>query len=513
MSGRMNIATVYSAFTTGMTAEITSIEVSLSQGINIFEIIGLCDSSIKESRGRINAALKSNGFMMPRGHITVSISPSYMHKSGTGFDLPIAIGILAVSNQIRFDPKQKIYASGELSLKGDVLETPGSIIRLSEVKKTDFDKVFAPSKEANSIWLSGVDCSLLSNLSDLRNIEGLNKCSVLNGDFLNVRPDFPLNPDLSMLKGQFKTSRAIEIAAAGWHNILFIGTAGSGKTLGAEILYNLLPELSSEEFLDVYKIRNQTEISGDGQISLLRPFVRMLPDSGMSKLYGSSSKLIPGDIPLSHNGVLFADEMCEMGNKTIDLLRQPIEKHIVTLKRDGKAYDFPSECLFVGATNPCRCGNLLSNPSKCNCPTAVRKTYANRLSNPFFERIDIVTEMHEIDEEGLKAISGKTSEYENERIRERIRIVRQIQAERYSEFGLTNMLNGKYEGDNLSEVFRCPETVTEHAVKAASLGGFSPRSYKRLMKVGRTIADLDERTDMTEKDINEALTYKLRRII
>lgn len=513
MSGRISIATVYSAFTTGMTAEITTIEVSISQGINIFEIIGLCDSSIKESRGRIQAALRSNGFIMPRGHITVSISPSYMHKSGTGFDLPIAIGILAVSNQICFDLNQKIYANGELSLKGDVLETPGSIIRLSEIKNKDFDRIYAPSKETNSIMLSGINCCLIDNLKDLKGKDITLSSSILIDDLLKNKPSFRQSPDLSMLKGQYKTSRAIQIAAAGWHNILFIGTAGSGKTLGAEILYNILPELSRTEFLDVYRIRNQTEISGDSQISCLRPFIRMLPDSGMSKLYGSSSKLIPGDIPMAHNGVLFADEMCEMSNRTIDLLRQPIEKHIVTLKRDGKDYDFPSECLFVGATNPCRCGNLLTNPAKCNCPTAVRKTYANKLSNPFFERVDIVTEMHEIDDEGLRAISSKTSEFENEKIRDHIRCVWQIQKERYAEFGFNDMLNGKYEGDNLSEVFRCSDKVTEHAVKAASLGGFSPRAFKKLMKVGRTIADFDERADMKESDINEALTYKLRRLL
>ena len=236
----------------------------------------------------------------------------------------------------------------------------------------------------------------------------------------------------------------------------------------------------------------------------------MTPSINLTGLIGSANGFKPGEISLADHGVLFVDELCEFGTKYIDSLRIPMEEHKITLKKAGKAMEFPANFLFVGATNPCRCGLYLEKPSKCTCSLAVRNNYLGKISGPFADRIDLVTEMYSVDAKGLKEAVSSVNEEKSRELRKKVKECWDIEHERYKNTDMPYALNGNFDSDNLSEILRADSKVIDYASKAASVGGYSVRSFKRLLKVGRTIADLDNRKDIRESDIAEAMSYRFR---
>lgn len=513
MASKITTGKVYSSFADGPEGRSAIIEISLSSGLPSFDIIGMCDASIRESRGRIMTAIRQAGFSIPKGHITVSITPSFIKKSGSGFDLPIAVGMLLVSGQIPGLSSLRIFASGELSLKGEVLATPGAVMRARTIVNNNFDVCFAPRGERDSYACCGAGAVFVDDLREV--------CGLINSYKFN--PLVPTLPDpgetsyegmdFSVLKGQEKASRAILLAAAGWHNTLLIGSPGSGKTTAARIIKGLMPDLEAREACECFALRNALGLDTEFTArSYLRPFRTVTPGIGTSALLGSASKQLPGEISLADHGVLFMDELCEFSAKMIDALRLPMEDRNIVLKYSGRAVTFPSDFLFVGATNPCRCGLVLEKPTKCTCSKSVREGYLNKLSGPFLDRIDLFTEMYSVDAAGLKDSVSSQDIKKSKELRELVSSCWEIQRERYKDTEMPNALNGCFDSENLSEILRADSKVVEKAAVAASVGGYSVRSFKRLIKVGRTIADLEGRKDIKESDIGEAMSFRFRRV-
>lgn len=504
MAGRVRLAKLYTGYTEGLTGRIYEIETAITPGIPYFDVIGKCDPSVKESGGRIKAALISSGFTFPKGRITVSISPAYVKKSGSSFDLPIAICILIASGQLKVEEGKKIYAEGELSLDGQIKGTPGAGLRLAAVSSCDYCLI--PQDETRRL-ISDLSYMPLSHLKDISDIN-IDSWYTPQNSFPTVsyEADEESFVDYSEIKGQPKALRSVLIAASGWHNLLLLGSPGCGKSSCGRMISGLMPPLSVREASSVIRI-NEALGSEDIKTIPVRPSVYIHPGITPTRLMGSSNKLIPGEFSLADQGVLFADELCEYKTEILDLLRIPLEEHKLKHIKDGISYEFPADFLFVGAGNPCRCGMLYETDEVCTCTPAVRKRYMGRLSGPLLDRIDLYCEMRSIKGEDLKKITDKQNRDMNRELKDKVRSCWQMQEERYKDLGMR--FNGRYEGAD-SELLRADSSVVDYAAEVAQKAGFSARGFCKLMRVGRTIADLDQRLDMKADDISEAAVYRRR---
>lgn len=505
MGSRVRLAKVYTGYAEGLTGKIYEIEVAISPGIPYFDVIGKCDPSIKESGSRIKSALISSGFDYPKGHITVSVSPAYVKKSGSSFDLPIAVCILIASGQLIVEQGKTIYAEGELSLNGQIKGTPGASVRLSAARTYDYCLV--PQDEADkliyhtsfSMYLShlkGISDRLIDVWYTPQNVE--NELSI---------PEIPEDiMDYSEIKGQPKALRSVLIAASGWHNLLLLGSPGCGKSSCGKMIAGLMPPMNIDEASKVLLMRGVLG-EEDNMTYPQRPSLYIHPGITASRLMGSANKLIPGEFSLADQGILFADELCEYKADILDLLRIPLEEHKIRHIKDGVSHEFPADFLFVGAGNPCRCGMLYETDEVCTCTPAVKKRYLGRLSGPLLDRIDLYCEMRKIKGEDLKKITDKQSKDMNRVLRDQVKSAWLIQKERYEGMGIR--FNGRYEGAE-SEILRADKKTVEYATDVAQKAGFSARGFSKLMRLGRTIADLDQRADMSAGDISEAAVYRRR---
>lgn len=499
---------VYSSFSEGILGVSTEIEIAISPGLPSFDIIGMCDASIRESRGRIKAAIIAAGFKMPPGHIVVNISPADVHKTGSTFDLPIALGIIFASGQKMINGEMKIYAEGELSLDGTVKACRGGSFRLINIDTDKYNYIIVPIDEFKDLSCANVKGNTVNTLNEAINVIENNIMPLNPGNFAAVERNTVC--DFSSLRGQKKASEALIIAASGWHSILMLGSPGSGKTLAGHLLSEILPPLSNWELRYSYAL-NETSgnITSGEQINSERPFRYVHSTDSLGKLFGSSVNLIPGELALANYGILFADEICEFPAHVLDSLRQPLEEKQVVINRKGKNYVFPADFLFVGAGNPCRCGLYYDSPEKCTCNSRIRKQYRSRLSAPFLDRIDLFTEFRKVDERYLAETLENSDENYGKEIRSRVSACWEIQKERYK-WNNRKVFNSNFEGAELPEVFRASEEVLDYCSKAAGLNGYSVRGFNKLLRVGRTIADMKESKDMSKEDISEALTFRYR---
>ncbi|MCR4557564.1 MAG: ATP-binding protein [Saccharofermentans sp.] len=504
MASRPNVARLYSCFATGTDSTVSTIEVSISPGIPTFSVIGLCDSSIKESQGRLISAFKSTGFNMPKGHITIGISPAYMRKTGSGFDLAMALGILFASGQLYLPPDSKIYAEGELSLGGEVNGTPGSCIRLKTIRNMDFNYKIIPQNEAGSAGIAGFSGVGIHSLSDLFSIFDGNQYKEERFMF-EAESDEDDHIDISMLKGQEKAKRSLLISAAGFHNILLMGSPGSGKTMAGKILTGILPRLDMQEMSDVYSL-NELVKGEASKICYDRPVRIIGPNITVGKLVGNSITLTPGELALANHGVLFADELPLFKSDVIDFLRGPLEERKVYLMRRGNLYSFESNSIFLGTGNPCKCGMLYEKGIKCRCSAAEIRRYLSKISGPFLERIDLFSEMRMVSGDDMASIYIDDSKGESQDYRITVERCWQIAHERYGE----NNLNGTFPEGDLRDSMRIPEKVIRFASDLSEKGFFSARGFTRILRVARTIADINEAVDVSEGDVAEAIQYRLR---
>ncbi|SCW40689.1 magnesium chelatase family protein [Ruminococcaceae bacterium YRB3002] len=509
MTVRHKVVKIESCFVDGVLAQRSTIEISLSPGIPTFDIVGLCDSSIRESRGRITSAVRSMGFLMPKGHITVNITPAYMHKSGSGFDLPIALGILFISGVLAYPAGMRVYAQGELSLSGDVRGTPGAVLRLMEEARDPADIVIIPEDEKFAAACSGVGCMCVKDLSET--------CAIFEGVGYNAEM-FRINMDvggaedairLSELYGQPKAMEAVVTACAGMHSILLMGSPGAGKTMAAQIIEGLLPPLDDYEARQVMAM---AELSGDRGGPVRRPFRRLYSNCTASKLTGKVNSVVPGELALANNGVIFADEINEFPIRTIEELKVPLEEHTVRVVKDGKVNKIPASFLFVAACNPCKCGMMFEEGNKCRCTPTMRKAYLNRLSGAFLDRIDLFTEMRSVKAEDLQAMTDSRSKELkaiDEDARARIDRAWKMQERRYFwSYGCNKVFNGTSPRAD-KRLFKYSDKVSEFAATAAKSAGLSGRGFIKLIKVARTIADMEGSEEIDIRHVRQALIYKV----
>ena len=483
------------------------IEVDLNAGLPSYEIVGLGDTAVKESKERVRSAIKNSLFAFPLKKITINLAPADSKKEGSYFDLAIAVAILAASEQIE-DKSYKDYVMiGELSLDGTLRHIKGVMPLLISALQAGYKKFIIPSANAEEAsYVDGCEIYALDNLkSVVELLRGEQEHKPLTTKrFVNNSAFNKYNVDFSEVKGQFVAKRAIEIAVAGGHNIIMIGPPGAGKTMMAKCVPTIMPDMSFEEAIEVTKIHSIAGVldSSKGIVSR-RPFRTPHHTATMPALIGGGANAKPGEVSLAHNGVLFLDEMPEYQRKTLETLRQPLEDGYVTVSRAKQTLEYPARFMLVASMNPCPCGNFGSKTQQCKCTASEIHKYVSKLSGPLIDRIDLQIEVDNISYEELRGDGEAESSAE---IKKRVEKARAIQRERYKGSNIfvnaymTNAQVKKY-----CALDKTCETLLKNAFEKLNL---SARASTRILKVARTIADLEGSENIRPQHITEAIQYR-----
>lgn len=506
----MSYARVYGAQTFLLAPEIVSVETDLSRGLHAFNVVGLPDKAVEEARDRVSSAIKHSGFESPKSQnkkIVISLAPADLKKEGPLFDLPIALSYLLASGEITFDPERLLFA-GELSLDGRLRGVRGILPLVMHAKEKGFDAVFVPSENVREaalvegISIYGADT--LAQIIKHLNTKTEEKILLQRALRTELPEEETTSNALDDIRGQEHAKRALMIAAAGGHHVGFWGPPGTGKTLLARALTSILPSLSREEALEVTGIHSVAGALREDLIT--RPPMRSPHHtSSYVSLVGGGVYPKPGEITLAHRGVLFLDEFPEFDRRVIEALRQPLEERVVSISRAKGTAQFPARISLVVAMNPCPCGNFGSS-KMCICPHGTLQRYQRKISGPIADRIDLWVPVLpvEFSELGRESVStGETA-----LARAKVAAARERQAARLSETG--KRLNSELAAKDMLAYAPLPKEVRSMLDTAAQRLGLSPRSYHRVIKVSRTIADLDDSDTIEMKHLLEALEYRPR---